>query len=175
MNKTTQTSINFFVFFILALLAISLQSSIFHWIIGGRVTIQIAIVMMTYICLNRKLTEALLFSFLVTYCLGLITTVLQPVSVFAGFCLCFFSQAIKKQVYRPGISHFARVALGNIFFYHLISYVVTMITERSPSQFRPLDWLLEVLMTALFVPMLYRFFIFVDLKTKRIEASEVLP
>lgn len=173
MNKTTQTSINFFIFFVFFLLAVALQSSMFHWIIRGRVTIQIALVILTYICLYRGIYEALLFSFLASYCLGLTSTILQSVSVFAGLSICFFNQTIKKQVYSSGQVHFTRVALGNIFFYHMISYILTMIFDSSPSQFRPLDWLLEALITALFVNMLYKFFIFIDQKTKRIEVSEL--
>lgn len=173
MNKTSQTAFNFILFFLLFLLATSLQSSLFFWIIRGRATVQVALVILTYICLYRGTYEALLFSFLASYAFSLSTTIPQPVSVFAGLSICFFNQTIKKQMYSSGHVHFTRVALGNIFFYHLIGYILTMIFDNSPHQFRPLDWLLEVLLTSLFVRALYKFFIFIDQKTKRVEVSEL--
>lgn len=173
MNSTSQKTLSFILYFIFFLFAVILQTSLFHWIIGGRSTVQLAIVIMTYICLYRGKYEAILFSFFASYCLGLMSTMAESVSVFSGLCLYFANRAIKKQFYAPGSTHFLRVAVANVFFFHFISFIVSYIFEPAPPLFRPLDWLLEVLLTALFIKTTYSFFVFVDQKTKRIEVSEL--
>jgi hypothetical protein len=172
MNKPSQIIFNFIVFFFLLLTAIVLQTSLFHWIITWRSTIQIALVLMTYICLYRGPLEALLFTLLGSYCLGLTSTMLQSVSIFSGMCMFIATQVVKNQIYSSSPVQFTWVALSNIFFFHVVSWVVSSIFE-GPPQLRPLDWILEILITALFTKILFAFFIFVDQKTKRIEVSEL--
>ncbi len=173
MNKPSQVAFNFTAFLLLLLLAITLQTSLFHWILGGRPTLQIAILIITYICLYRSPVEALIFTVIGSYCLGLASTMLQSVAVFGGMCIFIVDQVIKKQVYSSGSVHFTWTALCNILIFHASTWIVTSVFESFPPQLRPMDWILEVLITALVTKIMYRFFIVLDQKTKRIEIGEL--
>jgi hypothetical protein len=132
-----------------------------------------AICIMTYICLYRKSSEALTFVVLGSYALGLLSSMLQSVSVFGGVTLFILNSAIKKQLYNSGPVQFAWTALSNVLLYHISTWLISSLFEGQSPQFRPLDWILELLFTALIVRMLYAFFVFIDHRTKRIEMSEL--
>ncbi|MBK9293299.1 MAG: hypothetical protein IPM57_02475 [Oligoflexia bacterium] len=173
MNRPSTIIFNFVIYMSMLLLAISLQTSLFHWLIGSRSTIQIALVIVTYICLYRSTTEALLFTFLASYCLGLISTMLQSISVFATMVIFLFTMFVKHQLYTSNTTSFSRVALANILIFHVVSWVASGLFEDTTPQLRPLDWVLEILITALFVKILFIFFQKIDEKTKRLEFSEL--
>ncbi len=173
MNKPSQISLNFFVFFLLLLLSAVLQSSLFHWIWAGHATLQLAICVITYVCLYRKPLEAFIFTLLASYCLGLCSSMLQSVAVFGGVCLFIFNQGVRSQIYNSGPVHFSWTALSNILVFHVSTWLVSSIFESSAPLLRPLDWCLEILFTALVVRSLYGFFIKVDQKTKRLEVGEL--
>lgn len=173
MNRPSNIIFNFFIYVFLLLFAITLQTSLFHWLLGLRSTFQFAIVIMTYICLYRNPTEALIFMFFSSYCLGLASTMLQSVSVFSGMFIFIVTVFAKNQFYSSSPAHFSRMALSNIFLFHFVSWLVSTVFENTTPQFRPLDWILEVLMTALFIKILFILFQIIDEKTKRLEFSEL--
>lgn len=173
MNRPSQIVLNFFVFLSLFLLAASLQTSLFHWLIGEHATIQIALAIVTYICLYRNPPEALLFTILACYMMGLLTTMLQSIGIFAGVCIFLMIQAVRKQVYSSGHVHFTWTALAAIFLFHVITWMTSLIFEPIAPPFRPLSWILEILITALFTRLLYSLFVWLDQKTKRLTISEL--
>jgi hypothetical protein len=173
MTRPSWVIFNFIFFMLLLLLAASLQSSFFHWAIGFRTNIQLVIVIITYICLYREPVEALLFTVISCYLLGLLSTMYSSTHVFAGVCLFLGLRATRKQVYGSNAVHFTWTALGAILAFHVITWLTTSTFDRRRIKPGILDWVLEILITALFTRFLYMLFIFIDKKTKRFTVSEL--
>jgi len=154
-------------------MAASVQSSLLHWLIGWRATIQVVIVIFTYICLYRSPTEALLFSIVAFFSIGLMSNMLQSVSVFSAICMFLALRTVRTRIYSSSPVHFTWTALGAIFGFHLISWLTAEIFETNPPHAHVLDWVLEVLITSLFVRLLYVIFIWLDRQTKRLTIIEL--
>jgi len=150
----------------------SLQSSLFHWIIGWRPTVQLALVILVYICLTRPPVEGFIFVVVSCYCVGLLSVMLTSLNVFSGLCIFVVIQIVKNRVYSPGPAYFTWTALSAVFGFHFISWMMSSFDVR-PVAPRPLDWLLEVLLTSLFVRLLYNFCSWIDKKTKRLSLTEL--
>lgn len=97
---------------------------------------------------------------------------LTSLNVFNGLCLFVLIQMLRTRVYSPGPVYFTWTALAAVFGFHLISWLTSLFEVR-PVTPRPLDWLLEVLLTSLFVRVVYTFSLWVDKKTKRLSLSEL--
>jgi len=173
MNKTSWLVINFLTFLILLLVAAAAQTSLLHWVFGWRPTIQIGIVVLVYITLYRSPAEGLLFTVVACYCTALLSIMLVSLNIFAGICVFLLVQALRTRVFSQSPVYFTWTALGAIFAFHVIAWFTSLIFEvRTPSP-HPLDWILEVLITALFTRVLFHFFCWIDRKTKRLSLTEL--
>ncbi len=157
----------------LLLIAASVQSSLLHWLLGWRATIQIVLVIFTYICLYRNPPEALLFTFIAFYSIGLMSNILQSVSIFAAVCVFFMLRTIRTRIYSSSPVHFTWSALASVFSFHIISWLTAEIFEPNPPRAHVLDWILEILLTSLFVRLLYVIFIWLDRRTNRLTITEL--
>jgi hypothetical protein len=173
MTRPSWIIINFFIFLCILLLAAAMQTSLLHWTIGFRTNIQIVIVIITYICLYREPVEAFLFVIIGCYLLGLLSTMYASAHVFAGVCLFVGLRAMRKQVYSSNAVYFTWTALASILAFHIITWLVVSVFDARKIRPKILDWILEILVTALFSRFLYLFFIYVDKKTKRFTVSEL--
>jgi hypothetical protein len=172
MNKTSWTIINFTTFYFLVLFSAAIQTSLFHSILGWRPTVQLALVFIVYICLTRSSFESFLFIILSCYTIGLLSVMEKSICVFSGTCIFLVIQTLKTRVYSSSHVYFAWTALGAVFGFHLISWITSVFFIRAVAP-RPWDWIVEVLLTSLFVRMAYTFCLFVDKKTKRLSLSEL--
>jgi hypothetical protein len=173
MNRTSWIVTNFAIFLILLLLAAAFQSSLLHWLIGWRATIQIVLVIFTYICLYRAPTEALVFTVLAFFGAGLLSNMLESLAIFSAICVFLALRTVRARVYSSNPVHFTWTALGAIFGFHFISWLTAEVFEPNPPRAMVIDWILEVLLTALFVRLFYASFIWLDRKTKRLTITEL--
>lgn len=174
MNKTSLIVFNFSVFLIMLWICIALQTSLLPLMLGPRVTIQMALVLITYVCLSREPMEALLFTVISTFSLGLFSTMLESIAIFTGIFLFLALRTLKSLAYSPTPVYFVWTSLAAIFSFHFISWITIAIFDYNAPSPRPLHWLLELLVTALFIRLLYMFFIWVDKRTKRLADPEFL-
>jgi len=172
LNKTSWLVLNFSCFVLLVLISASIQSSLFHWVLGWRPTIQLSLVFLVYVCLTRPPIEGFIFVVVTCYCIGLLSVMLTSLNVFNGLCLFVLIQMLRTRVYSPGPVYFTWTALAAVFGFHLIAWLTSLFEVR-PVAPRPLDWLLEVLLTSLFVRLVYTFSLWIDKKTKRLSLSEL--
>lgn len=173
MTRPSWIVTNFFVFFLFFLIAASAQASLFHWMLGYRANIQIALVMITYICLYRDPLEAFLFTCLGCYCLGLMSSMYASTAVFGGVCLFFALRTLRKQVYSSNPVFFTWTALSAILGFHVLTWLTSVLFDSRHLKTNPIDWILEIFITSLFAKSLYLFFIFIDKKTKRYTVTEL--
>jgi len=175
MNKTSWLVFNFFVFLFLLLLCAAIQSSFLHWVFGWRPTIQGVVVILVYISLYRKPQEALAFIVLACFCTGMLSVMMTSLNIFAAVAIFLLIQALKARVYSPGPVYFTWTVLGGVLGFHLIAWLTSVIFEpRTPAP-RPLDWILEVLITALFTRLFFHVLTVIDRKTRRSAYSELNP
>jgi hypothetical protein len=173
MNRSSWVFINFVCFFLLVILFISLQTSLFHKILGQRANIQAVLVVITYVCLSRSPGEALLFSALASFASGLISVMPDSLNVFSGMLVCVCLRGLKKLSYSPSPVYFNWTALGTVLGFHIFSWLTALIFETNPPPFTLINWILEILLTALFTRVIYVFCIWLDHKTKRLTLSEL--
>jgi hypothetical protein len=172
-NRPSWLVANFLIFFFLVLLSSAAESSFLHWIFSWRPTIQVALVFLVYISLYRAPAEGLLFVVLSCYCMGLESVMLQSACVFSGVCVFLLLQILRARVYSSSSVYFTWTSLGAILAFHIISWLTSVFLDtRAPSP-KPLDWLLEVMLTALFVRLIYSLCLWIDQKTKRISITEL--
>ena len=173
MNKTSWIVGNFLTFLVLTLIMATAQSSLLHWVFGWRPTIQMDIVVLVYMALYRGPVEGLFFTVLACYCTSMLSVMLISLNIFAGVCVFLAVQAMRTRVYSHSPVYFTWTALAAVFAFHLIAWLTSVVFEsRTPSP-RPLDWILEVLITALFTRVLFHFLCWVDKKTKRLSLTEL--
>ncbi len=173
MNKTTWVVANFLTYVFLVLLAVALQTSVFPWLFGWRANIQVAVVLLTYICLYREPLEGGVFAVLTGYFLGLMSTMMLSISVFSCLCVFLALRTLKTRVYMPGHVYFTWTTLGAIFGFHFFSWLATFFFESQALHFGILNWILEILLTALFTRGLFHFCVWIDKRTKRLTLTEL--
>jgi hypothetical protein len=176
-NRTSWLIANFLSFMLLLMVSAGLQSSLlhwfFHWMLGWRLTINFALVILVYISLYRNAPEALLFVALGCYVTGLMSVMLASINVFTGVVVFFLVRALRTRVYSSSPVYFTWTALGAIFAFHLIAWITSEAFEAHTPSPHPLDWILEVLMTALVARVVFATCIWLDIKTKRSTAPEL--
>lgn len=171
MNKTW-VIVNFLIFLFFVIFFASIQSSLFHWILGWRPTFQIGFVFVVYVILSRPAFEGFLFTVLSCYCMGLLSVMWVSLNIFCGLCVFLALRMVRTRVYSADPVYFTWTSLAAIFGFYIVSWV-TSLFEVKPTTPRPLDWLLEILLTSLFVRLVYSFCIWIDKKTKRQTLTEL--
>jgi hypothetical protein len=173
MNRPSWLAANFLIYILLVLVAASMQTSLFHWVLGWKATIQIVLLLLTYICLYREPGEALFFTVLAGYCMGLLSTMMESIAVFGAVCVFIGLRTLRTRVYSPSHVYFTWTGLGSIFSFHIITWLTGVFFETHAPRPRVLDWVLEILMTALFARAVYVFCNWIDVKTKKVSVTEL--
>jgi hypothetical protein len=131
------------------------------------------LVIFTYVSLARNPPEAYVFTLISFYAIALLSTMEESLSIFAGTCLFLILRTIRMRFYDSTPRHFTWAALGVIFGFHFITWFTAWLVSDTVPRVHPLNWLLEILLTALITRPLFHFCIWVDVKTKRVTLSEL--
>lgn len=173
MTRTSWLLFNFLLFFFITLIALALQTTLLHQVFGNNGTIQIVLVIMTYICITRRPIEALLFTFLCCYSISLLSTILAGAAVFSGFSIFLILRFFRALVYTPSHVYFNWAALGAVFGFHIIGWILGWFFDPSPPSFLFIPWVLEVLLTALFCKLILNMCLWIDSRTHRAIPTEI--
>ena len=109
-NRTSWSVANFLAFLALLLITTAAQTSLLHWVFGWRPTIQMGVVILTYVSLYRNPTEGLLFVVLACYCTALQSIMLVSLNIFTGICVFLLIQALRTRVYSHSPVYFTWTA-----------------------------------------------------------------
>jgi hypothetical protein len=174
MTRTSWVVINFLIYIALIVCFTAAQSSVLHWIFGLHATFQMAIVVTTYYALYRSYFEALFFTYLAFYLIGISSMMHEGLAILTGVTLFLGLRAIRTRIYSSNPTYFTWTSLACVLLFHFISWTYSLMFENQSPRIHPMVWIVELLMTSLVTRILYAVFQWLDQKTKRASVSEII-
>ncbi len=154
---------NVFCFLFFALVAASLQTSLWFQIAGYFPAPALWIPALVYISIHRSAVEMLITIILIAAVLSTMTSVSEGVMLASSLVLGVSARIFKERIYWSSYTYSMLICGLSGFFFHLFKWIAAMILEEKQF-FAPyfLDWIIEAMLTALIAPLFFRAFVWID-------------
>ena len=154
---------NIFCFVLFALVAASLQTSLWFQIAGYFPAPALWIPVLVYVSMHRNAVEMFITIILIAAVLATMTTVSDGVMLCSCLVLGVSARIFKERIYWSNYTYSMLICGLSGFFFHLFKWIAAMVLEEKQF-FAPhfLDWIIEAMLTALIAPIFFRAFIWID-------------
>ena len=154
---------NIFCFLVMALVAATLQTSLWFQIAGYFPAPALWIPVLVYVSMHRNAIEMLITLIFIAAVLATMTTMSDGVLLSTCLVLGVSVRIFKERIYWSSYTYSMLICGLSSFFFHLLKWLAAMALEEK-QYFAPhiLDWLIEAMLTALVAPVLFRFFLWID-------------
>ncbi len=154
---------NIFCFLLFALVAASLQTSLWFQIAGYFPAPALWIPVLVYVSMHRNSVEMLITTILIAAVLATMTTMSDGVLLLSCLILCVSARIFKERIFWPNYTYAMLICGLSSFFFHFVKWIAAIFLEEKHF-FAPhvLDWIIEGMLTALVAPLFFRFFSWLD-------------
>jgi hypothetical protein len=154
---------NIFCFLLIALIAATLQTSLWFQIAGYFPAPALWIPVLVYVSMHRNAVEMLVTLIFIAAVLSSMTTMSDGVLLGTCLFLGVAARIFKERIYWSSYTYSMLICGLSSFFFHFIKWLAAMALEEKQF-FMPhvLDWLIEAMLTALAAPLMFRFLLWID-------------
>ena len=154
---------NIFVFLLFALVAASLQTSLWFQIAGYFPAPALWIPVLVYVSMHRNAVEMLITIILIAAVLATMTTMSDGVLLMSCIILGVSARIFKERIYWSTYTYSMLICGLSAFFFHFVKWIAAIFLEEKHF-FSPhvLDWIIEAMLTALIAPAFFKVFGWID-------------
>ncbi|MEC9281173.1 MAG: hypothetical protein VX642_00570 [Bdellovibrionota bacterium] len=175
-DETKNESLNLIIYFVVNLLLLGLQSSLWPSIAGSIPSPHFLMYSLLFFALFHDLKTGAAFLIFSVALYSSYSIVPIEILFFCLACIYVLVNQVKKRVFWPGSSYFTLMSGISVILFHFCYYLFSWMIEDDASGYASIQWgfwLLQLLSTALFAPLFYWIFVRVEAATRGFDTSDV--